>query len=176
MAYLGVILLVIGSLGLFTSLTGLASLRLDSKTVRRYVALSLRWSFIVAVASVLLAVLGLIIGGTRNISDSLAILMLAGSLVVIVVAPALLIASGMRSGAPKIWAILKVTMVALVVCGFIWLGAATDDFTSSLILFGFGLPLLAAATGLLWLIVPLIRRRGRVNTVTLFADTDGVQS
>ena len=71
MAYLGVILLVIGSLGLFASLIVLASLRLDSKTVRRYGVLSLRWSFIVAVASVLLAVLGLIIGGTRNISDSL---------------------------------------------------------------------------------------------------------
>ena len=85
MTYLGVIMLVIGSLGLFSSLIGLASLRLDNKTVRHYVVLSLRWSFVVAVASVLLAVLGLVIGGTRNISDSVGILMLAGSFVVIVV-------------------------------------------------------------------------------------------
>ena len=166
MTYLGVIMLVSGSLGLFASLIGLASLRLDIKAVRRHGVLSLRWSFIVAAVSVLLAVLGLVIGGTRNISDSLGILMLAGSFVVIVVATLLLIASGMRSDASRTWAIIKMTMVALVVGGFMWFGAAWDDFTSSLILFVFGLPLLAAATGLLWLIVPLIRRRGRLNTVT----------
>ena len=117
MTYLGVIMLVIGSLGLFASLIGLASLPLHSKTGRRYGALSLRWSFVVAVVSVLLAVLGLIIGGTRNLSDSLGILMLAGSFIVIVVALVLLIASGVRSGSSKIWAIPKVTMVALMVGG-----------------------------------------------------------
>ncbi len=156
MTYLGVVMLVIGSLGLFASLIGLASLGLDRKTVRRYGVLSLRRSFIVAVVSVLLAVLGLIFGGPRNIADSLGILMLAGSFVVIVVASVLLIASGMRSGASRTWAIINMTMVALVVGGFMWSGAAWDDFTTSLILFGFGFPLFAAATGLLWLIVPLI--------------------
>ena len=179
MTYLGVVLLVISSLGLFASLIPLASLRLENKAVGHYAILSLRWSFIVAVASVLLAVLGLFIGGPRNISDSIGILMLAGSFVVIVVAAVLLIASGMRRGASRTWAILKMTMVALVGVGFIslsflpppppprgLLAAFTADFTSSLIPFGFILPLLAAATGLLWLIVPLIRRRGRVNTVT----------
>ena len=181
MTYLGVIMLVVGSLGLFASLIGPASLRLDNKTVGHYAVLSLRWSFIVAVASVLLAALGLVIGGPRNISDSLGILMLAGSFVVIVVATVLLIASGMRSGASRTWAILRMTMVALVVGGFIslsflaspgtLLAAFTDDFTSSLILIGFILPVLAAATGLLWLMVPLIRRRGRVNTVTFVWST-----
>ena len=150
MTYLGVIMLVVGSLGLFASLIGPASLRLDNKTVGHYAVLSLRWSFIVAVASVLLAALGLVIGGPRNISDSLGILMLAGSFVVIVVATVLLIASGMRSGASRTWAILRMTMVALVVGGFIslsflaspgtLLAAFTDDFTSSLILIGFILP------------------------------------
>ena len=160
MTYLGVIMLVIGSLGLFASLIGLASLHLHSMTVHRHGVLSLRWSFIVAVASVLLAVLGLVIGGPRNISDSIGILMLAGSFVVIVVATVLLIASGVRSGASKTWAILKLTMVALVVGGFIWLGAATDDATSSLILFGFALPLLAAATGLLCVYSPVTQKKG----------------
>ena len=107
MTYLGVIMLVIGSLGLFASLIGLASLHLYGVTVHRYGVLSLRWAFIVAVASALLAMLGLIIGGTRNISDSLGIFMLAGSFVVIVVATVQLIASGMRSGASSTWAILK---------------------------------------------------------------------
>ena len=176
MTYLGVVLLVISSLGLFASLIPLASLRLENKAVGHYAILSLRWSFIVAVASVLLAVLGLFIGGPRNIPDSIGILMLAGSFVVIVVAAVLIIESAVRSGGSRTWAILKITIVVLVVGGFISLSlmaspgglldAFTADFTSSLILFGFILPLLAAATGLLWLIVPLIRRRGRVNTVT----------
>ena len=111
MTYLGVVLLVIGSLSLFASLIGLASLGFDRKTVHRYGVLNLRWSFIVVVTSVVLAVVGLVIGGPRNISDSLGILMLAGSFVVIVVATVLLIASGMRSGASRTWAILKMTMV-----------------------------------------------------------------
>ena len=49
MTYLGVVLVVIGSLGLFASLIGLASLSLDRKTVHRYGVLDLRWSFILAV-------------------------------------------------------------------------------------------------------------------------------
>ena len=101
MTYLGVIMLVIGSMGLFVILIGLASLRLDSKMVRPYGVLSLRWSFVVAVVSVLLTVLGLIIGGTRNLSDSLGILILAGSFIVIVVALVLLIVSGVRSGVAR---------------------------------------------------------------------------
>ena len=73
------------------------------------------------------------------------------------------------------------TMAALVVGGFIslsllaspggLLAAFTGDFTSPLILIGFILPLLAAATALLWLVVPLIRRRDRVNTVTFVWST-----
>ena len=104
MTYLGVVMLVIGSLGLFATLIGLASLGHDRKTVRRYGVLSLRWSFIVAVVSVLLAVIGLIVGGTRNISDSLGTLMLAGSFIVIVLATVLLIAPVMRSRSSKAWA------------------------------------------------------------------------
>ncbi len=63
MTYLGVTMLAIGSLGLFASLNGLASLGLGRNTVHRYRVLNLRWSFIVAVAAVPLAVLGLITGG-----------------------------------------------------------------------------------------------------------------
>ena len=176
MTYLGVTMLAIGSLGLFASLNGLASLGLGRNTVHRYRVLNLRWSFIVAVAAVPLAVLGLITGGARNISDSVGIFILADSFVVILVATVLLIASGLRSGASRTWVILRPTMMALVVGGFITLSflaspgtalaALTGDFTSSLILIGFILPLLAAATGLLWLIVPLITRRGRVGAVT----------
>ena len=69
MTYLGVILLVIGSLILFASLIWLTSLRLDKKIVWRYAVLGLGRSFIITVASVLVAALGLMIGGPRNIPD-----------------------------------------------------------------------------------------------------------
>ena len=83
---------------------GLAATRLDNKTVWRYAMQSLRWSIILAASSVLLAVLGLVIGGPRNISDSLEILMLAGSVAVIVVATVLLIAFCTGSHATRPWA------------------------------------------------------------------------
>lgn len=168
MTFLGLTLIVLGCLGLFVGLLGLAAARLSEETVRRLGGESLRpylryASLLAAVAAPLLLV-GFVISDARRIADPLGALLLATTLLAIIVALSQPVANRMRGGGSTVWATISGILTALLIAVVIALGFAFGEFLSFLIFFGFAflfLGALAAVVGVLWFLVALVLRRGR---------------
>ena len=76
------------------------------------------------------------------------------------------IVAKVRNGGSVAWAAIKGVVAALVITGFIWLGIFDDEgnILAWMILFGFGLLVIATIGGALWLPIALVRRRGGAAT------------
>ena len=162
----GTILFVLGYMGVLTSLLTLAVLTSDGETARNYPVLRFRSVAIVNLASILLTFVGFAISDPRRISDSLALLILTGGLVVTIAILLLMAVQGVRSRDPKAWAAIWVSAGALLPAFALWFGVAADDFTSSLILSSFVFPLLAAVIAVPWVLVTVVLRRWRGSAAT----------
>ena len=162
----GTFLIILGYLGVFAGLLTLAVVTSKRETPRNRPVLRIRNAAVVTFASILLTTLGFVISDPRRISDSLALLFLAGGLVAIIAMLMLMAALGARGEHHKAWAVVTVSAGALLAIFAVWLGLTTGDFTTSLILSSFVLPTLAAIVALTWLLVTVILRRGRGNAAT----------
>ena len=169
---IGLTLIAIGSVGALAGLIWLTAIRYGYEFPRRYGPLNVRRALIVVAAAAALAVLGFVISDTRRIPDLFPVFLAGVSLVTIGGAFGMSLVAGVRNGGSAAWAVIKGAAPAVVIGGFIGLGiplgngepGAEGDFLSSLIFFGFALPLIATIGGLLWLAVALVRRRGRTAT------------
>ena len=169
---IGLTLIAIGSLGALTSLIWLAAIRSGYEFPRRYGSLNVRRALMVMTAATVLAVLGFVLSDTRRIPDLFPVFLAGASLATIAVALGLSLVARVRDGGSAIWAVTKGAVMVLIIGALIWLGipmgdgepGAERDFMSSLIFFGFALPLTATVGGLVWLGAALIRRRGRGTT------------
>lgn len=165
MTFVGLGLIVIGSIGLLAGLIGLALARYGSQIVRRCSAISFRRAAVLASAAAPLMVLGFIISDARRMVDLLGMALLAVSLVAVVVVFCLPAVARVRGNGSTIWAIISGAAAVLTIGSFIWVAIIVGDLQSLLIVFGFAFLLLGAVVavvGLFWLVVQLIRRRGRV--------------
>jgi CubicO group peptidase (beta-lactamase class C family) len=168
MTFLGLTLIVLGCLGLFVGLLGLAAARLSEETVRRLGGESLRpylrYAPLPAAAAAPLLLVGFVISDARRIADPLGALLLASTLVAITIALSLPAVSRLRGGPSTVWTTISGILAALLIAVVIAIGFAFSDLLSFLIFFGFAflfLGALAAVGSVLWSLVALVRRRGR---------------
>jgi CubicO group peptidase (beta-lactamase class C family) len=158
MMTLGLILILVGMLALVAGLLGLVLVRRGGRRDRRLRATLL------ATVGALLMLSGLALGGAGRTADLFGVILLTVTSAAIVVAlglPAVARAQGRGSTS---WAIISGVVVALLVTGVAWAAIETRDLKSLLILTGLFFVVLGAVAfvlGLLWLVVQLIRRKGR---------------
>jgi len=166
MTFVGLGLIVIGFIGLLAGLISLALARYGGQIVRRYSAIGLGRAAVLASAAAPLMVLGFIISDARRMVDLLGMALLAVSLVAVVVVFCLPVVAKVRGNGSTIRAIVSGAAAVLSIGSFIGVAIMVGgDLQSLLILFGFIFLLvgfLVAFIGLFWLVVQLIRRRGRV--------------
>ena len=166
MTFLGLGLIVIGFIGLLAGLIILALARYGIQTERWYGAITRGRAAVLVAAAAPLMVLGFILSDPRGLADPVGMALLAVSLVAVIVVFSLPVVARVRGNGSTIRAIISGAAAVLSI-GFL-IGVATmvgGDLQSLLILFGFvflvvGFPV--AFFGLFWLVVQLIRRRGRV--------------
>ncbi len=165
---IGLTLTAIGSLGTLAGVIWLSANRSGYESPRRFAALTIRRAFIVTAAASALAVVGYLISDARNIPYLAAVLLAAGSLVTFGVGLGLSLAARVRNGGSLALSVTVAAAVALVIIILISFGTfiGEGDFASSLILVGFTVLIIATVSGVLWLPVALVRRRGRTATAS----------
>ena len=162
MTNLAATVLVLGALGVAFSLIGLTPVRYNFPVSHR------RWVPRAAIMTIfpltfaVMMVLGVAIGDSRRISDTLAVSMLL--LVPIAVVVALLLDASLQRRGNASWlrVAVKVAIALLIAAGLIWSGIGTGDFLSSMILFAALIPLVGGLGGLISLLIALVSRRARV--------------
>ncbi len=164
MNIIGIILIAIGFIGLLAGLTGFAIARWGGPGARQYNVIKHGRAFILASAAAPLMVLGAIVSDPRRVSDPLGIVLLTVSLLAVIAVFGLPLVNRVRGRGSTTKAIISGTMAVMTIGLLIGLIFVTGDFQSLLIAFGYVFLLLGAVvavSGLLWLLVQLIRRKGR---------------
>ena len=164
----GLTLTAIGSLGTFAGVSWLSAIHHGFESPRGYSFLTVRQMVVLTAAAPPLSVLGYLISDARNIPYVLAVFLAGGSLVTFGVTLGLSLVARVRNGGSPSWSVVVGATVALVITSLISLGTfgGEGDFSSSLILVGFAVLVLATVGGVLWLPIALIRRRARSATAT----------
>ena len=160
---IGLAIAAIGSLGTLAGLIWLSATRSGDGSQRPYDPRNVRRAVIATAVASALAVLGYMISDPRHIPYLFGVLLAGATLATASVCLGLSIVARVRNGGSVISAVIKGAAAALVITSFIWLGVFDDegDILAWMILFGFGLLVIATAGGVLWLPVALVRRRGR---------------
>jgi CubicO group peptidase (beta-lactamase class C family) len=169
MTDLGNILIAIGFIALLAGLIGLALARYGGQRVRQYSALGLGRAAVLASVAAPLMALGSFVSDARRMPDLVAIVLLMVSLVAVVVVFGSRLVARARGKGSTTWGIISGAAAALTILLFVWLVIVTGDLTSLLVVFAFAFVLfgaVAAVVGLVWLVVQLIRRRGRMAAAT----------
>lgn len=159
MTTLGLILILVGMLAMLAGVLGLGLIRHGGRRDRRLGAT------ILATVGAPLMLGGLALGGAGRAADLLGVALLMVTSASIVVALGLPVAARVQGRGSAVWAILSGVMVALLVTFVAWAAIETRDLKSLMTLTGLALVVfgaLAFVLGLLWLVVQLIRREGRV--------------
>lgn len=150
---LGTVLIILGHVGVIASLLTLAAVSPHDKSSQKYPVLRIRNVAIAAVTSILLVILGFVISDPRRISDSLALIILVGSLAAVVAILVMRVIAGIRSGGHIAWTVVWVAVATLLAIFAVWPSLADDDLTASLIGSSFLLPLQATIIALVWLLL-----------------------
>ena len=131
--------------------------------------------FAVAVSAIaLLAVAAYFISDSRRIPDTVGLLVLAISLIGIIVT--FVTTLTVRIGGARAWLIISGAVVSLTAIGFTWFSIAIESFTTSLIVFSQPLLIVAIGLGLIWLLITLVRRRGRAVAAALLISSGALMA